>query len=137
MISGDGDHKWRSRTGRLSLPSRRTEPFSQERQELNQALREIVLALGKLKAVAPDMVVYLNGSFVTRKPSPNDLDMLILTDHLDEDQLKAFLQHEAPIASLTLDLYAEHLTGGASARIIAVFAFTRTNRPKGLIILDF
>lgn len=54
-----------------------------------------MLALDKLKAVAPDMVVYLNGSFVTRKPSPNDLDMLILTDHLDEDQIKAFLQHAA------------------------------------------
>jgi len=111
-------------------------PTTRERQELNQALQDVVLALKKLPSQAPDMIVYINGSFITSKPSPNDIDMLILTDFFAERHIKAYLNQEAPLAFLALDLYAERVTGGTSATIINVFSFTRNNRPKGIIVLD-
>ncbi len=55
-----------------------------ERQELNQALQDIQPALTKLKTLAPDMIAYVDGSYVTSKPSPNDIDLLVLTDAMDE-----------------------------------------------------
>lgn len=111
-------------------------PFTHERQELNHALQDLVPTLRKLKTMAPDMIIYINGSFVTSKPAPNDIDMLILTDFLTEEQIKAILDQEVPLPYLALDLYADHCTGSSSTNVIAVFSFTRSNRPKGIIILD-
>lgn len=45
------------------------------------------------------MIVYVNGSFITSKPSPNDIDMHTLTDFCAERQIKACLNYAPPITS--------------------------------------
>ena len=65
-----------------------------ERQELNQALQDIQSALTKLKTLAPDMLVYIDGSYVTSKPSPNDIDLLVLTEVIDEIQVQDFFNEK-------------------------------------------
>ena len=61
-----------------------------ERQDLNQALQDLQRALTTLKTLAPDVIVYLDGSYVTSKPVHNDIDLLALTDVLDEIRRRSF-----------------------------------------------
>ena len=104
-----------------------------ERQELNQALQDIEPALVHLRNLASDMIVYLDGSYVTSKPSPNDLDLLVLTDMMDEIQIQEFFAQQSPIPATYLDLHADPLQ---RRHLVNVFTHTRSNRPKGIIILD-
>jgi len=104
-----------------------------ERQELNQALQDIQRALTTLKALAPDVIVYLDGSYVTSKPAPNDIDLLALTDVLDEIQVQEFFARECPIPATYLDIHADPLH---RRHLVQVFTHTRTNRPKGILVLD-
>jgi hypothetical protein len=63
-----------------------------ERTILNQALQDALPTLQHLKIVAPDAIIYLNGSYATTKPDPNDIDLLVLTNQLSENQVIALFQ---------------------------------------------
>ncbi|MBA3825252.1 MAG: hypothetical protein H0X24_15305 [Ktedonobacterales bacterium] len=104
-----------------------------ERQELNQALQDIQPALTKLKTLAPDMIVDIDGSYVTSKPTPNDIDLLVLTDSMDEIQVQDFFNQECPIPATYLDVHADPLH---RRHLVNVFSYTRNNRPKGVLVLD-
>ncbi len=105
-----------------------------ERQELNQALQDILPALMKLKLLAPHVIVYLDGSYVTSKPAPNDIDLLALTDVLDEIQVQAFFARECPIPASYLDIHADPLH---RRHLVTVFTHTRANRPKGILVVEW
>jgi len=104
-----------------------------ERQELNQALQDALPAFQKLRLLAPNMIVYINGSYITTKPSPIDIDIAILTDVYNEVQIRAFFDQECPIAATYLDLKADKST---NRQLVRAFTFTRNGQPKGVIILD-
>jgi hypothetical protein len=108
-------------------------PRSVERQELNQALLDAMPAILLLKTVAPDVIIYIDGGFVTNKASPNDVDVLLLTDMLDEIQIQDFFNQECPVAATYLDLHADPLQ---RRHLVHVFTRTRNAIPKGIIILD-
>ncbi len=105
---------------------------SVERNELNQALQDASPAFVKLKTIAPDMILYIDGSFLTSKPSPVDVDILILTDMLDEVQVQDFLNQECPIPATYFDVHADPLN---RRYLVNVFTRTRSNQPKGIVIL--
>lgn len=104
-----------------------------ERHELNQALMDAIPAFTKLKTLAPDMILYVDGSFVTNKPSPVDIDILALTNVLDEVQIQDFIAQECPIPATYFDLHADPLQ---RRHLVKVFTRTRANQPKGIIILQ-
>ena len=108
-------------------------PTTIERQELNQALQDIVPTLKKLQMLAPDLILYIDGSFVTSKHSPNDIDLLVLTDVFDEVQVQDFFVQECPIQATYLDVHADPVL---RRYLVNVFTHTRSNQPKGVIILD-
>lgn len=51
-------------------------PANQQRQILNDSLRCAVEELQKLDA---SLVIYVDGSYVTNKAEPNDVDLLIVS----------------------------------------------------------
>ncbi|GEM_PF-1600066 len=108
-------------------------PITVERQELNQALQDALPALIKLQTLAPDMIVYIDGSFVTSKQSPNDVDILILTDVFDEIEIRDFFNNECPIPATYFDIHADPVQ---RRHLVNVFTRTRSNQPKGIIVLS-
>lgn len=104
-----------------------------ERQELNRALQDALPAFQQLKILAPDMIVYVDGSFVTSKRSPVDVDLLILTDALDETQVRDFLDQTCPVPATYFDVHADPLH---RRHLLNVFTRTRNNLPKGIVIWD-
>jgi hypothetical protein len=106
--------------------------ISVERNELNQALQDAIPAFAKLKTIAPDMILYIDGSFLTSKPSPVDVDILVLTDVLDEVQVQDFLNQECPIPATYFDVHADPLN---RRYLVNVFTRTRSNQPKGIVVL--
>ena len=95
-----------------------------ERQDLNKALQDAIPALMKLKAIASDMVVYIDGSFITSKPSPNDIDILVLMCWM-RFKIQDFLNQECPIPATYFDVYADPTY---RRHLVNVFTRTRDNQ---------
>lgn len=108
-------------------------PSTPERQELNQALLDALPAFITLKSRAPDIIIYIDGSFVTSKHSPVDIDILVLSDIMDEDQVRAFFHQECTIPATYFDIHADLLR---RPFLMNVFTKTRSNVPKGILVLD-
>ena len=106
---------------------------SPERIVLNRALQDALPALQKLKFVAPDMIVYVNGSYTTSQSDPNDVDLLFLTDMLTENQIIAFFRQECPISAIYFDIHADSL---GQTYLVRFFSATRLLLPKGIVVLD-
>jgi hypothetical protein len=104
-----------------------------ERTVLNQALQDALPTLQHLKALASDAIIYLNGSYTTAKRDPNDIDLLVLTNQLTENQVIALFQQECPVAAMSFDIHADPF---GQTYLVRFFTQTRTQRPKGIIILD-
>jgi hypothetical protein len=107
--------------------------ISPERIALNQALQDALPAFHKLKASAPDVTIYINGSYTTAKRDPNDIDLLFLTAQMSENQIMAFLQHECPLSAIYFDIHADP---PGKTYLVQFFSQTRAQRPKGIIVLD-
>lgn len=106
---------------------------SLERIALNQALQDALPAFQQLKILAPDVIIYINGSFTTAKSDPNDIDVLFLTDLLTENDIIAFLQQTCPLSVMYFDIHADPF---GNTYLVQFFSKTRTMRSKGIIILD-
>lgn len=106
---------------------------SPERKDLNQALQDAWPALQKLKVLAPDVVIYINGSYTTAKPDPNDVDLLFLTNLLTENRIIAFFHRECPVSAIAFDIRADPI---GKTYLVRFFSATRSLRPKGIIVLD-
>ncbi len=78
------------------------------------------------------MVLYIDGSYLTNKTSPVDIDVLILTDVLDEVEVQDFLNQECPVPATYFDVHADPLN---RRYLVNVFTRTRSNQPKGIILL--
>jgi len=104
-----------------------------EHKELNAALLSLQSALKKLKSLVPDMILYIDGSFVSRKPSPNDIDLLFLTNILDEGEIQDFIRQECPIPFTYFDIHADPIH---RRNLVNLFTHTRSNKLKGIIIID-
>jgi hypothetical protein len=104
-----------------------------ERQELNQALQDASGAIVKLQTQAPDILIYVDGSYVTQKSAPIDIDFLFLTDMFDEVQIQDFFRQECPIPTTYFDIHADPLQ---RQHLLRIFTRTRNGTPKGIILLE-
>ncbi len=109
-----------------------------KRQMLNQVLQDAVPTLEQLRLRAPDMIVYVDGSYVASEPDPSDLDLLIRSDDLfgaglREDDVRAMIWQGSPAARQFVDVFLDHIATGG---IFALLTQTRTHQVKGIVILD-
>jgi hypothetical protein len=104
-------------------------PINQQRQILNDSFRFAVEALPSLD---PSLIIFVDGSFVTRKAEPNDVDLLIITVQYTEPGLAAYLDHICPGEAVSLDVNVEPQQPN---RLLTLFTTTRTGRDKGIILL--
>jgi hypothetical protein len=104
-----------------------------ERAALNQALQDALSAMQQVKILAPDLILYIDGSYTTSKPDPNDIDLLFLTSTMTENQIIAFFHRECPISAAYFDIHADPI---GRTYLVRFFSATRSLQPKGIIILD-
>mgnify|MGYP001265018983 CR=1 FL=1 len=82
-------------------------PVNEQRQILNDSLQR---AVETLWALDPAFVIYVDGSYVTSKAEPNDVDLLIKTDRYLETELQQYLDQVCPVEAVSLDVNVEPTT---------------------------
>ena len=102
-------------------------PINQQRQILNDSLARAVEALQSLDA---SLIIFVDGSYVTRKAEPNDVDLLIITAQHTEPQLTTYLDQVCPVEAVSLDVNVEPKQPN---RLLTFFTTTRTGQDKGII----
>lgn len=102
---------------------------NQQRQMLNDSLRVVVEQLWMLD---PTLVILVDGSYVTAKAEPNDIDLLIITATYNELSLQQYLDQACRVEAVSVHLYAEPQLPTA---LLTFFTTTRLGRPKGIIQL--
>lgn len=102
-------------------------PVNEQRAILNESLKQ---AIELLRTLDPALVIFVDGSYVTAKAEPNDVDMLIVSGRFTERHLIAYLDQVCPVEAVSLDINVEPLM---SNRIIDLFTVTRTGRAKGIL----
>jgi len=103
-----------------------------KRRDLNQALAFCVAAI-KRSGLADEIV--LDGSYITRKPNPSDVDMAVLTPGIYQKAGKQMYAAEGIDLQL-LDIQFAHDQADFQ-QWQAFFSLTRTRQPKGIILLIF
>lgn len=100
-----------------------------QRQMLNEALSEVVEQLWRLD---PTLTILVDGSFVTNKAEPNDVDLLLITTRYNELTLQQYLAQVCPVEAVSIHLYAEpHLPSA----MLDFFTTTQRGTAKGIIVL--
>ena len=79
-------------------------PINEQRQILNDSLRRAVEELRKLE---PSLEIYVDGSYITSKAEPNDVDLLVKTDHYLETEVQWHLERVCPVEAVSLDINVE------------------------------
>ncbi|HEY7975890.1 MAG TPA: hypothetical protein VID72_11135, partial [Ktedonobacterales bacterium] len=79
---------------------------NQQRQILNASLRR---AVTELRALDAALLIYMDGSYATGKPEPNDVDLLLITARYSERQLITYLDRVCPVEAVSLDINVEPL----------------------------
>lgn len=105
-------------------------------------LEGLAAALGSL-AAAGCRAVYINGSFVTRKPRPGDYDLCWSVDGVVPERLDLVLLDFSPRGRRAMkakyrgDLFPAEVPEGASGKAFLDFFQTdrRTGKPKGIVRL--
>lgn len=82
-------------------------PVNEQRRILNDSLQRVVEELRKL---APSFLIYVDGSYVTRKAEPNDVDLLVKTDRYLETEVRQHLEQVCPVEVVSLDVNVEPTT---------------------------
>lgn len=106
-------------------------------------LEGLAAALGSL-AAAGCRTAYINGSFVTGKPRPNDYDLCWSIDGVDPERLDPVLLDFSPQGRRAMkakylgDLFPAEIPEGASGKAFLDFFQTdrRTGEPKGIVAVD-
>ncbi len=102
---------------------------NQQRQILNDSLRRVVT---ELRALDSSMLIYVDGSFVTNKREPNDVDILIITSQYDTLALLKYLELTCPVEMVSIGLYVEPSSHNV---MLDFFTTTRLGQAKGIILL--
>jgi hypothetical protein len=102
-------------------------PVNEQRQLLNDAVRR---ATEELVRLDPSLVILVDGSYVTRKAEPNDVDLLIISAHYTERKLIAFLDQVCPVEAVSLDVNVEPQIPN---RILDLFTTARSGQEKGIV----
>jgi hypothetical protein len=98
-----------------------------QRQMLNDSLRVVIEQLWTLDAA---LVVLVDGSYVTAKAEPNDIDLLIISATYNELSLQQHLDQVCPVEAVSVHLYAEPQLPSA---LLTFFTTSRLGRPKGIV----
>ena len=100
-----------------------------QRQMLNDSLTRVVEQLWQLD---PTLTIFVDGSYVTGKAEPNDIDLLIITTRYNELSLQQHLDHVCPVEAVSTHIYVEPQIPSA---LLDFFTTTRLGTPKGIIEL--
>lgn len=100
-----------------------------QRQMLNDSLAEVVAQLWRLD---PNLLILVDGSYVTGKAEPNDIDLLVITATYNELSLRQYLDQVCPVEATSVHLYAEPQLPSA---LVTFFTTTRLGQVKGIIQL--
>jgi hypothetical protein len=102
---------------------------NQQRQILNDSLQQVVVALQTLD---PPIMISIDGSYITSKAEPNDVDLLIVSaQHATQDILE-YLDRVCPVEVVLLSIYVE---SSIPNMVFDFFTTTRTGQAKGIIEL--
>lgn len=113
---------------------------SRHRKNLLEGLAAALRAL----AIAGCKKVYINGSFVTRKPRPKDYDLCWSIAGVAAERLDPILLDFSPAGRRAMktkyrgDLFPAEIPEGASGKAFLEFFQTdkRTGEPKGIVSVD-
>lgn len=101
-------------------------PTNQQRQILNDALQ---CAVRVLRQLDPTLVIYVDGSDITNKAEPNDVDLLIIGP-ISQLDLITYLDQHCPVEAVSLDVNVEPTTPNP---LFDLFVATRRGTAKGII----
>jgi predicted nucleotidyltransferase len=104
-------------------------PVNQQRQILNDSLQR---AIEELRKLDPSLVIFVDGSYVTRKAEPNDVDLLIVTTRLSARRIIGYLDQVCPVEAVSLDITVEPALPNV---VFDLFTETRRGQSKGIIRL--
>jgi Family of unknown function (DUF6932) len=104
-------------------------PSNQQRQILNDSLQRVAEELQKLD---PSLIIFINGSYVTHKAEPNDVDMLIVTMRFSARRIINHLDQVCPVEVVSIDITVEP---SLPSVVFDLFTETRRGRHKGIIQL--
>lgn len=104
-------------------------PVNEQRRILNDSLQRAVEELRKLD---PSLEIYVDGSYVTNKAEPNDVDVLIVATHFSARRLIHHLDQACPVEAVSLDINVEP---GLPSVVFDLFTETRGGVSKGIIQL--
>lgn len=102
-------------------------PINEQRQILNDSLQRAVEELRKLD---PSLIIYVDGSYVTSKAEPNDVDLLIKTDRYLETEIQEHLHQVCPVEAVSLDVNVEPT---AQAYLLDFLTTDDYGRDKGIL----
>jgi hypothetical protein len=114
--------------------------YSEHRKTLLDGLAAALNCL----AAAGCRSAYINGSFVTKKPTPADYDLCWSIDGVVPERLDLVLLDFSPAGRLAMkakyrgDLFPAEVPEGATGRVFLDFLQTdkRTGERKGIVLLD-
>lgn len=109
---------------RAAFPAR-----NQQRQMLQASLQRVVEALRALDAT---LMIYVDGSYVTRKAEPNDVDLLLVTPNHTEPEIEAYLDQACPVEAVSVHVLVEPAT---PSEVLDFKMTTRAQQAKGIIVL--
>lgn len=104
-------------------------PTNQQRQILNDSLRRVVEELRMLDA---SLLIFIDGSYVTSKAEPNDVDILLVTTQISTRTIILHLDQVCPVEAVSLDITAEPTLPSG---VFDLFTKTRRGIEKGIIQL--
>lgn len=104
-------------------------PVNQQRQILNDSLQRVIEELRKLD---PSLVIFVDGSYITRKAEPDDVDLLIVTTRLSARRIIGFLDQVCPVEAVSLYINVEPAMPNV---VFDLFTETRRGKSKGIIQL--
>ena len=96
---------------------------------LNDSPTQVVEQLWQLD---PTLTIFVDGSYVTGKAEPNDIDLLIITTRYNELSLQRYLDQVCPVEAVSAHIYAEPRIPSA---LLDFFTTTRLGTAKGIIVL--
>ncbi len=100
---------------------------NQQRQMLNDSLVQV---LNQLWGLDSTFTIFVDGSYVTGKAEPNDIDLLIITMRYNELSLQQYLDRVCPVEAVSMHIYAEPRLPNA---MLDFFTTTRLGTAKGII----
>jgi predicted nucleotidyltransferase len=102
-------------------------PINEQRQLLNDSLWRVVWELRKHN---PTYDIYVDGSYVTSKAEPGDVDLLVITTQASTRDLVLYLDQVCPVEAVSVSIEVEPTL---SNPIFDLFTETRQGRRKGIL----